>query len=230
MPKLKAQLHVHSKQDPIDGIRHTEKHIIDHAANLGYEVLAISCHNVVIFNDDLKKYAEKKRILLIPAIEKNIQRKHVLILNADIQAQNINTFKDLKEYKKKNKDCLVVAAHPYYRGFTSLGKKLDQNIEIFDAIEYSWYHSRKLNRANKKAVKTAEKHSLPLLGTSDNHLLRYFGSTYSIIEAPKETKAILSAIKKNQLKVISHDIPAWKLLPLVGEMLFWRFIKYFSLK
>ena len=120
MPKLKAQLHVHSKQDPLDNIRYTEKQLIDHAAKLGYDVLAISCHDVVIFSDDLKKYAEKKRVLLIPAIEKSIEKKHVLILNADIQSQNLKTFEDLKKYKKKKTDCLIVAVHPYYPGNTCL--------------------------------------------------------------------------------------------------------------
>ena len=172
----------------------------------------------------------KKRILLIPGIEKTIQGKHVLILNADIRAQNIKTFDDLKTYKQTKEDILVVAPHPYYPGTTSLGKKLEKNIELFDSIEYSWFHSKKVNRANTKAVKMAEKHSLPLLGTSDNHLLRYFNRAYSIIDADKDIKSVMKAIKKNKIKVVSHGIEGWKLLPAFGETLLRRYIKYFSLK
>lgn len=230
MPRLKAQLHVHSKQDPIDGIKHTEKQLIDHAARHRYDVLAITCHNVVIFNEDLQKYAEKKRVLLIPGIEKTIEGKHVLILNADIRAQNLKTFDDLRTYKQSKKDILIVAPHPYYPGTTSLGKKLEKHIDLFDAVEYSWFHSKKVNRANAKAVKMAEKHSLPLLGTSDNHLLRYFNRAYSIIDAEKNINSVLQAIKDNKLKVVSHGIEGWKLLPVFGETLLRGYIKYFSLK
>lgn len=229
MPKLKVQLHVHSKQDPIDNIKLTEKQLIDHAAKLGYDVLAISCHDVVIFSEDLKAYAEKKRILLIPAIEKSIEKKHVLILNADIHAQKIKTFEDLKKYKKKT-DCFIVAAHPYYPGSVSLRGDLEKNIDLFDAIEYSWYHSKRCNGANKKATKIAEKFKLPLLGTSDNHLIRYFDHTYSIINATKNIESIFKAIRKNEIKIISHDLPCWKLLPIFAEMSLKQLIKYFFLR
>jgi len=230
MPRLKAQLHVHTRQDPIDGIKLTEKQIIDHAASHRYDVLAISCHNVVIFNEDLKAYAEKKRILLIPALEKSIQRKHVLILNANIEAQNIKTFEDLKEYRKRHPDCFVVAAHPYYPGPTSLGKKLDKHSDLFDAVEYSWYHTHRFNRANEKAVKAAEQYGLPLLGTSDNHLSRYFNHTYSIIDADKDPKSIFSAIKNNKVKIVSHDLQSWQMLSIISETLLRRFFKYFTLR
>jgi len=230
MPRLKAQLHVHSRQDPIDGIKHTEKQIIDHAALNRYDVLAISCHNVVIFSEDLRQYAENKRVLLIPAIEKTIQKKHVLILNADIRAQNLKTFDDLKTYKELKPDILVIAPHPYYPGITSLGKQLDKHIDLFDAIEYSWFHSAKINRHNKKAAATAEKHGLPLVGTSDNHLLRYFNHGYSIIEADRNIPSVLKAIKEKKVKVVSHGINTWKLLPVFGEILLRGYIKSFTLK
>lgn len=230
MPRLKAQLHVHSRQDPLDGIKHTEKQIIDHAARNRYDVLAISCHNVVIFNEDLRKYAESRRILLIPAIEKTIEKKHVLILNADLRAQNIKTFDDLKTYRETKPDILVIAPHPYYPGPTSLGKQLDLHIELFDALEYSWFHSVKLNRHNKKAVRAAEKYNLPLVGTSDNHLLRYFNHGYSLIDADRNIPSVFKAIKAKKVKVVSHGIKSYKLLPVFAEILIRGYIKSFTLK
>lgn len=211
MPKLKAQLHIHTKEDPADHLKYTAKQIIDHAAGLGYEILSITCHNVLIFNEDLKKYAEKRRIHLIPGIEKTIDHKHVIILNATVSSQKIHTWDDLKTYKEKHPDCFVMAAHPFYP-FYNYGKKLEENIGLFDAIEYSWYHSKKINKYNKKAVETAEKHRLPLIGTSDNHLPRYFDSTYSIIETPKkETDAIFQAIRSGKISFVSHDLSLWQL-------------------
>lgn len=229
MSKLKVQFHIHTKQDPIDNIRHTEREMIDNAARLGYDVLSITCHNVVIFSDDLKKYAEEKRMLLIPGIEKSIQKKHVLIINADIRAQNIKSFDDLRNYKKINPNCLIIAAHPYYPTSIALRKKLDQNIDAFDAIEYSWFHSKKSNSYNQKAVKIAEKYGLPLVATSDNHLLRYFDQGYSLIEAEKKTESIFKAIREKKIMLISHDMPFWKLPLVYGEMWARQLVKMFFL-
>lgn len=231
MPKLKVQLHVHTKQDPVDNIRHTEKQKIDYAAKLGYDVLAITCHNVLIYNEDLKKYAEGKRILLIPAIEKSVERKHVLILNTNVEAQKIQTFNDLHLYKKKNPDCFMIAAHPYYPGWISLHKKLEEHIELFDAIEYSWYHSKRINRYNQKAIKTAEKHDLPMVGTSDNHLLPYFNHTYSIVDVKeKSMESIFKAIREKKITFVSHDLTPWKMLCIVTEMWIRQFVKKFTLR
>ncbi len=218
MSKLKCQLHCHTRQDPIDSIRHSEHTLIDRAAKHGYNVLAISCHNVVIWNEDLRKYAEKKRIILIPAIEKTIQKKHVLILNADVGAQKIKSFDDLNKYKSQKKDCLVIAPHPFYPALSSLRKKLEPNIGLFDAIEYSWFHSKKTNKYNEKAVKMAEKYNLPVLATCDNHILRYLDHTYSLIEAERNIKSIFEAIRKKRILIVSHDLPLWKMLLIYGKM------------
>ncbi len=230
MPKLKIQFHLHTKKDPIDNIKHTETELIDEAARLGYEVLAITCHNVLIFDENLQKYAEKKRILLIPAIEKSIHGKHVVIINADIQAQNINNFEDLKTYRKTHPNILVIAAHPYYPGSICLKKDLEKHIDLFDAIEYSWYHSKKLNQYNEKAVAIAEKYKKPLVGTADNHILKYLNMTYSIVEAEKNVPAIFKAIKENKIHIVSLDLPWWKLFTIITYMLITATYKKFALK
>jgi|WetSurMetagenome_2_1015567.scaffolds.fasta_scaffold47080_4 predicted metal-dependent phosphoesterase TrpH len=218
MSKLKCQFHCHTRQDPVDFIRHSERALIDRAAKHGYDVLAISCHNVVIFNDDLRKYAAAKRILLIPAIEKTIEKKHVLILNADVRAQNIRNFKDLRKYRNTKKACLIIAPHPFYPGTTAVKKKLFDNLDLFDGLEYSWFHSPRSNRYNEKAVKMAEIHKLPLIATSDNHNLKYLDSAYSVVTAEKNIKSIFSAIKKNRIQIISHGVPLWKMLIIYTKM------------
>jgi len=231
MAKLKVQFHMHTKQDPIDGIAHSEHEAIDRAAKLGYDVLAITCHNVVIFNDSLKKYAAEKRILLIPAIEKSILKKHVLILNADIKTQNIKTFDDLRTYKKLKPDCFIIAAHPYYPASIALKKHLEKNIDLFDAIEYSWFHSKCMNKYNNKAVKTAEKHNLPMIATSDNHLLRFFDQGYTFVDAKeKTTEAIFKAMREKKIDIVSHDLKWWQLPLIYCEMTIRQLAKAVLLK
>lgn len=230
MHKLKVQFHVHTGQDPMDAIAHSEIEMIDRAAKLGYDVVAITCHNVVIFSDQLKKYAESKRILLIPAIEKSIHHKHVLILNADVKAQQIQNFADLKRYREQKPDCFVIAAHPYYPAPIALRKALDENIELFDGIEYSWYHTKKINKFNLKAQKMAEKHGLPIIATSDNHLLRYFDNAYSLVEAGKNIPAIFKALREKKIDIVSHDLKWWELITVYGEMSLRQLVKMFALK
>ncbi len=227
---LKAQLHVHTRQDPMDNIRHSEREAIDFAAAHGYEVMALTCHNVVLFNSDLKKYAEEKNILLIPAIEKSIQKKHVLILNANIKAQNIQTFEDLKKYKEEHPETFIIAAHPYYRFFISLGKKLEKHIELFDGIEYSWFHTKKLNRWNKKAADIAAQHNLPLIATSDNHILKYFDYGYTLINAEKNIPAIFQALKEKKIQTHSTNLKFWQPIWISIIMELRLLIKRFTLK
>lgn len=230
MHKLKINFHLHTGQDPIDAVKHSEHELIDEAARLGYDVLSITCHNALIFSDDLKDYAHKKSILLIPGIEKSILKKHVLIINAAVEAQKIKNFEDLREYRKKHPECLVIAAHPYYLGPISLQKNLEKHIDLFDAVEYSWYHSKKFNGPNKKAVKTAEKYGKPVLGTADNHILKYVNCTYSLVRAEKNTEAIFKAIKANEIEIVSHDLPWWKLGTIISYMLLMSTVKKFMLK
>lgn len=230
MPKLKAQLHVHCKEDPIDNIKYSARRIIDHAAKLNYDVLAITCHNVIIFTQELKEYATSRRIVLMPGIEKTIENKHVLILNAHLDAQKIRNFSDLEKYRQNHPDSLVIAAHPYFPALNSLGKKLDLHHKLFDAIEYSWFHSRKINFFNKKALKAADKYKLPILSTSDNHLIKFFDYAYSYIESEKDVKKILEAIKHNRIHIISHDLKWWQMPLIYAKMGILGLVKKATLK
>ena len=62
---LKAQLHIHTKEDPQDYrfVRYSAKELINRAAERGFDVLAITCHNRVVYNQELKDYAQKRNIL-----------------------------------------------------------------------------------------------------------------------------------------------------------------------
>lgn len=230
MTRLKVQLHIHSKKDPRDDIKQTEEEIISFASKNNYDVLAISCHNAVIFDDNLKKFAEEKNILLIPAIEKKIEKKHVLILNVNKDIEDIKTFKELEKYKEENKDILIIAPHPYYPSDSSLNSKLEENIKLFDAIEYNWFHTKLINKYNKKAITVAQKHNLPVVGTSDNHILKYFDHCYSIVNAEKNTKSVLNAIKQNQIEIVSKGVKSWQLPSIFTQTIIKGQIKYLKYK
>lgn len=228
MNSYKVQFHCHSGSDPEDCLFHSDKDVIDKAAYFNYDVLALTCHNKIVHTQELAEYAKKKGILLIPGIEKTIEKKHVVIINASKDAEFINTFKDLENYRKINPDCLIFAPHPYHPlpiKLVSLGKYLDKNAHLFDAIEWSSFYT-KMGKFNKKAKKKSEQLGLPMIGTSDNHVLRYLNHTYSIIQAPqKTTHDIINAAKKGHIQIKTKPMNLIMLVLMTARLLFLEYMK-----
>lgn len=200
---LKANFHLHTSEDPLDlFINYNVYEAIDRAKKSGYSVLALTCHDKFVYKKEYGKYAREKGILLIPGIEVEIKRGHVLILNATKEAEKVKTFAALKKYKEKNKKAFVIAPHPYF-GMFSLNGRLKKNIALFDAIEKNWFFTLGFNR-NKKAREIAEKYSKPYIASSDTHNLKYLQKSFTLIEAPKlQTSSIFKAIREGQTQNVA---------------------------
>lgn len=198
---IKADLHVHTKEDDFDtGLKYGWKEVIDRAAVQEYNALAITWHDNTKDSKEISDYAKQKEIVLIPACEKTIEGKHVLLYNfTKAQLARITNFEELRREKKQNN--LIIAPHPYFPFGKALKEKLIKNIDVFDAIEYSQCYTSTLN-FNKKAVKTAIKYGKPLVANSDCHTLWYLDSiNYTIINAPKNIEKIINAIKKGKTRI-----------------------------
>lgn len=215
---LKCQFHTHAEGDLLDNISHTPEELINKAAELNYDVLSITCHDIVLFNESLKKYAEKKGILLIPGIEFSINKKHILALNIDEDIKEVDTFDKLRNYKKTHPNCLIVAPHAFYPGRISLKKALIENIDVFDAIEYSFCYTKTKNY-NKKAVEVAEKYGIPIITSSDCHILKNLDLAYTHIDAPKETTAIIQAIINNKLQRTHRPLSYLKIGKTISQQI-----------
>ena len=128
----------------------------------------------------------------------------MLILNATPAAEKIDTFEDLR--KAKEDGLFLIAPHPFFRYPCSLGKKLYEHIELFDALEFCFFYSKLLN-FNRKMLKLAAQKGLPVIGNSDCHLLKYMGLCHSIIHAESQSmEAIFSAIRNNSVQVVSEPV------------------------
>lgn len=207
MTKLKADLHLHTSEDPRERIEYNARDLIDLAHQEGFDVLSITHHDRVFYDEKLARYARERDVLLIPGMEATIEGKHVLLLNGNSQDEP-RRFEDLRYIKKGG--TLVIAPHPYFPSLTSLHSKLDCHIELFDAIEYCHFYSRRIN-FNRKAVEKAEAEGLPLIGTSDAHSRWQLGTTYSLIEAERGVESVIEAIRAKRVEVITNPLPICRL-------------------
>ena len=206
---LKAELHSHCSMDPVDyKICHqTPEQLIEKAACLGYDVLAITCHDLDIWNLPLADYAKEHGITLIPAMEVSTEGiRHTLVYNFRAEAEEINTIAKIRD--RRREDTLVVAAHPYFPSRKCLGKLVEENIDVFDAIENSSFYVPGLD-FNRKARRVAGIHEKPMVGNGDVHLLWQLGRTFSWIYAEQNVVDVLSAVKKGLVRVETRPIAYW---------------------
>ncbi len=205
MGKLKVDFHTHTSDDPKDYISFSSRELIDRAARLGFDGLAITNHDIVTFSKDLEKYAEERGLLLIPGVEPTLSKKHILLINPD--ADTIPSLHKLEDLEKiRNSSNLVIAPHPFFPGFKCLGRKLETHLPLFDAIEYSFFYNHLINR-NKKALRLAHSSNKPLVGDSDCHNIWQIGTTYTVVEAEKNIPSIVTAVKEGRIEVVTTPLP-----------------------
>ena len=102
MRRLKADFHSHAAGDPRDHLLYSPEMLIQSAADEGIEVLALTCHEGVIFSDRLAQFADRKGVLLIPGIEQLVEGYHVLILNPDPEQARARTFAELRTLGRRD--------------------------------------------------------------------------------------------------------------------------------
>jgi len=213
MKILKADLHIHTNEDPYEHIRYSAKDMIDVASQRGFDVLSITNHEMVTYNKELEEYALSKGVLLIPGVEPIVQGKDILIYNLlDYKPGMIKTFEDLKRYK--GDDTLIIAPHPFFPSPRSLLSLFQEAAPALDGIEYCHHYTRRVN-FNRKAEQKAREFNLPLIGSSDAHLSSQLGTTYSLIASEKEVNAVIRAIKEKKVEVVTrpldflHTVKVW---------------------
>jgi predicted metal-dependent phosphoesterase TrpH len=216
MPKLKVDLHTHTGEDPKDIVHYSAFTLIDKAASLGYDAIAITNHDAVLYHPRLLDYAREKGLLLIPGMEATLSNKHVVILNPAVQ-ENVpeRNIEDLPEMLQP--DSLVMAPHPFFPQRRSLKKQFISILPWLDAVELSHFYTARID-FNRKAVQHARSQKLPLVGTSDCHILWEFGTTYSVVDAEKDVVSIIQAVKKGRVEVFTAPLKSWQMAYILGKL------------
>ena len=212
---LKVDLHLHTAEDPLDHIRYTAKELISKAADESFDVISITNHHQLTFNQDLSSYAQQRGILLIPGIEMTIQRRHVLVLNPPPH-KTCSDFLSLSKLRRP--ETLIVAPHPYFPGTYSLNGYLLKHLHLFDALEYCHFYSPMIN-FNQRALEVCQSFRFPLIGNSDAHFLSQLGTTYSLIHAERNLESIFAAIRANQVEVVTRPLKTLEMGSIANRFL-----------
>ncbi|MFN2622339.1 MAG: PHP domain-containing protein [Chthoniobacterales bacterium] len=201
---IKIDLHIHTLDDPKDALDYSAHELLERAAALGFRVLAITLHDAVFDRAEVFTDAARMGILLIPAAEMRLEGADVILLNVNRdEIESLRTLDDLAELRKRRGPSLfTIAPHPFYVFGGSIGQKLIEKIDCFDAIELCHFWGRFFN-PNRRAVEVAERFGKPLIATSDAHRLHAFGANYTSIRRPAEltVENVITVLRSQPLRV-----------------------------
>ena len=177
---IKVDLHIHTLDDPKDHLDYTSHQLLERARQLGFGALAITLHDKVFDRTEVYAHAAAMGILLIPAAEMRLEGADVVLLNVQPnEVEHLRTFADLRQLRARRGDSLFCfAPHPFFFIGASIGDRLVEEIDCFDAIEVCHFHKGWFD-LNRRARKVAAAHRRPLLATSDAHRLQAFGAHYT---------------------------------------------------
>src|SRR5438477_10853313 len=134
---IKVDLHIHTLDDPKDALDYSAHQLLERARALGFRVLAITLHDAVFDRVEIFADAASMGILLIPAAEMRLEGADVILLNVTPEeVESLRTLDDLAALRvKRGNSLFTIAPHPFYVLGGSIGEKLVERIDCFDAIE-----------------------------------------------------------------------------------------------
>jgi predicted metal-dependent phosphoesterase TrpH len=222
---IKVDLHIHTLDDPKDVIDYSAHQLLERAQSLGFGVLAITLHDAVFDRPEVFADARAMGILLIPAAEMRLEGADVIVLNIRREeVADLETFADLRALRARRGDSIfTIAPHPFYVLGGSIGPRLLDEMDCFDAIELCHFHNFLLN-PNRRAARVAKEFGKPLIATSDAHRLHAFGHHYTSIPRPAELtiENVFAALCSNMIRLTS---PAASIVEFASAI-YWVFIKH----
>src|SRR5438270_1140623 len=203
---IKLDLHIHTFDDPKDKLDYSAHELLARARRLDFSVLAITLHDAVFDRPEVFDAAQRLGILLIPAAEMRIEGADIILLIVTAQdVEGLRNFDDVRRLRaRRGQSLFTIATHPFYLLGGSIGKRLLDEIDCFDAIEFCHFHKGFFN-PNRRAMRVAENFSKPLVATSDAHRLSAFGRHYTIIPRPSPLTAesIFAQLRAGRLRINS---------------------------
>jgi hypothetical protein len=189
---LSCDLHVHSSFSR-DG-ESTPEEIIRRAEAAGLDAIAITDHDTV--DGAIAALSIPTRIIIIPGIEISTRQGHLIALGV---TEKIPSGLDVLETIRiaKERGAVLILPHPYHIWRHGVGRKLRSALYSVDAIEV--FNSRYIfGSANFKAARMARRIGKPCVGGSDAHHSRYVGFGRTNVDAERDCRSILAAIREGK--------------------------------
>jgi predicted metal-dependent phosphoesterase TrpH len=205
---VKTELHSHTNEDPDDAIGHSARELVEAALSQGYGALAITLHDRYFDDSDTIAFAKERGLTLIPAIERTIEQRHILLVNYPRDCERVGSFDELRTLKARHPQGLVVAAHPFFPFGSSLGREmLERHADLWDAVEINAFHTSAVD-FNRAARSWAVERRVPLVGNGDVHQMAQLGSCYSLVTVSGEVTAdsVCDAIRRGHVRVESRPL------------------------
>jgi len=232
---IKVDLHIHTLDDPKDVIDYSTHQLLERAKQLGFGVLAITLHDAVFDRAEVFADAAAMGILLIPAAEVRLQGADAILLNVTAaEVAGLKNFDDIRRLRARRGlsatadpsgggSIFTIAPHPFYVLGGSIGERLLDEIDCFDAIEFCHFHKGLLN-PNWRAAKVAAQFGKPLIATSDAHQLHAFGRHYTSIPRPDALtiENVFAALREGPLRLTS---PPASIVDLASAI-YWIFLAH----
>ena len=222
---IKVDLHIHTLDDPKDALDYSAHQLLERARDLGFRVLAITLHDAVFDRPEVFADAARMGILIIPAAEVRLEGADVILLNVTPgEIEPLRSLDDLAALRgRRGLSLFTIAPHPFYVLGGSIGKRLVEKIDCFDAIELCHFWTRFLN-PNRRAIEVAAQFQKPLIATSDAHRLHAFGSNYTSIPQPAALtiENVLAALRDGPRRVTN---PPCGFRDLISTI-YWTFVAH----
>jgi predicted metal-dependent phosphoesterase TrpH len=203
---IKIDLHIHTLDDPKDAVDFSAHQLLERARSLGFRVLAITLHDAVFDREEVFADAAAMGILLIPAAEVRLLGADVIVLNITTEEiAQLKNFDDLRRLRARRANSIyTIAPHPFYIFGGSIGSRLFEEIDCFDAIEYCHFHIGPFN-PNRRARRVATSAGKPMIATSDAHRLHAFGRHYTSMPMPPAltVENVLAGLRSGPLRLTS---------------------------
>lgn len=212
---LKADLHTHTcrsrhpalvKLGLIDGLDPDEA-MVRAAAQAGFDVYAITDHNVVLPEDRAEELSDRFGLVVVPGVELHLGRKEALLLGVDrlpdVDLGDGPAALPAVADAVHDAGGILVAQHP----FDPLGRGFGPDAwGVFDAVEaINGLGGGATRERHWEALRSSGK---PLVASSDGHWHRMLGYCWTDIDSRAGTvSGVLDAIRRGAAEPAGDRIP-----------------------
>ena len=205
---LSAELHCHSAlshdgRDPVE-------RILEQAAAVGLDVLAVTDHDAIEASLRAVELAPDYDLIGVPGLEVTTREGHILALGVrEVVPAGLPYGETLDRIRALGG--IAVIPHPFQKSRSGVGVNVsDAELAEADAIEV--YNSRLLTgRGNRRARRFAEAHDMPMIAGSDAHIAEMVGQAVTLVDPDQPTAAgIVEAVRDGRTEPAGKRTP-WRI-------------------